>query len=133
MPCASASAPSIGNWLTHEVKTQTMTISKPNWLSAPTIAACLLAAVALGGQDASPAPQSADSKANAATNQVLEDGATTNAEPAEPDSEGSTARRRGAHHDTIVSTGKDVTIKAGDTADDVVVVFGSATIHGQVQ
>jgi uncharacterized RDD family membrane protein YckC len=112
-----------------------MTLSKPNWLSSSTFAACLLAVVTLRGQDASPAPQSADSKANAATNQVLEDAAaTTNAEPAEPEAEGSTGRRgKGAHHDAIVSTGKDVIVKAGDTADDVVVIFGSATIHGQVQ
>ena len=41
-------------------------------------------------------------------------------------------RAAGIHHDVIFSFGHDVELKEGDTAEAVVVIFGSAKIHGKV-
>ena len=96
-----------------------MTISKPNWFALAAMAALLLTGLTVQAQDTN---TTAAGKQSAGTNQVLEDtNPTTNAPPSES---------TGVHQDALVRIRKDVELKAGDTADGVVVVFGSAKIHG---
>src|ERR1051326_2677760 len=102
-----------------KVKTKNMTISKPNWVALAAMAALLLTGLTVQAQDTN---TTAAGKQSAGTNQVLEDtNPTTNAPPSES---------TGVHQDALVRIRKDVELKAGDTADGVVVVFGSAKIHG---
>lgn len=44
-----------------------------------------------------------------------------------------TGHAPGIHHEVIFALGHDVELKAGDTAEDVVVIFGSAKVQGKVR
>lgn len=93
------------------------------------LCALLLGSVLGAGQTSDPADLPAGSITNAASSNP------TSAEERETIAHGGAKRssdRSGVHREALITFGKDVELKAGDTADTVVAIGGSARIHGKV-
>src|SRR3954464_1877008 len=101
-------------------------------LLAPIFVAALLLRLPLGALGAT-APEAADTNA-AATNQTAEapDTNSVNAQTEESQDKASAKGRGGVNREAMVIIGKDAELKASDTAQVVVVIGGSAKIHGKV-
>ncbi|MGA2863154.1 MAG: RDD family protein [Verrucomicrobiota bacterium] len=112
------------------------------WAAALAVAALLLlCATALPAQQTNAAPQDAGAQSGA-----LAGGAAAGAVEAEaPDTNSSAAgggaagqppqaeKRPGLDREAVVVIGRDAELKAGETADVVVVIGGSAKVHGKVR
>ncbi|HWX21964.1 MAG TPA: RDD family protein [Candidatus Binatia bacterium] len=106
-----------------------MTTTKRTWLISLALAGGLFSGVAPAGLETKATAQPADTQPGAAV--AEEPGTITNA-PA--DSETATEKGRGGvNRETMVVIGKNAELKAGDSADVVVAIGGSAKIHGKVR
>ena len=117
-------------------------ISGAAWAAALAVAALLLVgATALPAQQTKAAPQDAGAQSGALTG-----GAAAGAVQAEaPETNSSAAaggaagqppqaeQRPGLDREAVVVIGRDAELKAGETADVVVVIGGSAKVHGKVR
>jgi uncharacterized RDD family membrane protein YckC len=103
------------------------------WLCCNLLAYGILGSLTLQAQPSEPsnAPETVSKSTN-----------TSSAQAENPDTSSNTAASTvitdepvhltGIHHEVIFSFGHDVELKAGDTAEAVVVIFGSAKIDGKV-
>lgn len=111
-------------------------ITKSSFLNSR-LAGLLAALIAFGFIQAPLMAQSNDDFQTGGTNNTgaqaepAEAGSNSTAQASESSASGLEAR--GVNRDALVSIGHDVELKAGESAEVVVVVGGSATIHGKVR
>jgi uncharacterized RDD family membrane protein YckC len=113
-----------------------MKTSKRTSLFSLSATGLLLLAAVITGREANAAQQDADSQSGTPAGRVaagqvqaeVTDASSTN-QPANP----TPPQEAGVNRQVMVVFGKNVELKAGDSAEVVVVLFGSAKIHGKVR
>jgi uncharacterized RDD family membrane protein YckC len=120
-----------------------MHIPTKTWLILLTAAHSLLLAPLVSAQESNAAPPLAVPEEATSTNTGSDDALSaaaadndTNAIRSVDSSQGltlETGRHRGTRHQPIVLIGQNAELKAGDSAEAVVVIGGSAKVHGKVR
>ncbi len=114
-----------------------MTRAINKWFTAAALSSFLLAlclATNAPAQQQEPESNSPDQAESTSGNAQVAEETNTNPQPAVESSEPtiSRGRRSGVRHEAMVVIGRNAELKAGDTAEAVVVIGGSAKIHGKV-